>query len=103
MECSLETTEPIMRVTGHCRMTRRALHTALLASLSLVPLLALGVRPAAAGRAAEPAVDRERLRRQLKGVVVKTLDGRSLSLDTLQGEVVVLNFWASWCPPCRHE
>ncbi|MCE2466090.1 MAG: TlpA family protein disulfide reductase [Dehalococcoidia bacterium] len=32
-----------------------------------------------------------------------TLDGDSLSLASLKGQVVVLDFWSSWCPPCRNE
>jgi cytochrome c biogenesis protein CcmG/thiol:disulfide interchange protein DsbE len=31
------------------------------------------------------------------------LQGRPVALSSLRGEVVLLNIWATWCPPCREE
>jgi thiol-disulfide isomerase/thioredoxin len=36
-------------------------------------------------------------------IVVNALNGEPLRLSQLKGKVVLLNFWATWCPPCREE
>ena len=35
--------------------------------------------------------------------ILEDLNGNQISLSDYEGKVIFLNFWATWCPPCRNE
>jgi thiol-disulfide isomerase/thioredoxin len=50
-----------------------------------------------------PAVDLDRESHPAPDFELLDLDGEPFRLSDHRGKVIVLNFWATWCPPCRAE
>ncbi|HZT21740.1 MAG TPA: TlpA disulfide reductase family protein [Verrucomicrobiae bacterium] len=88
---------------GRSPRKRRAAATLLTVALALLAFLAFRYFSASGAAGAEEKLLRAWIGARAPDFVVTNLDGRAVRLSDFKGRRVILNFWATWCPPCQAE
>jgi len=92
--------EPPIQIDRRKRLVSKLLWTCLFSVLGLIanPEVGLPQNGPQVGQKPAPAVGAAAINFELK-----SLDGKAVSLETFRGKPLAMNFFASWCDPCREE